>query len=462
MTEMKPFETAKASRPMTVQALKTKAETALAEQFAAAETTLPGGEWLRELRLKAIGAFAARGLPHRRVEEWKYSDLRATLKEAYPLASASIGEPAAYVIAKHLGGGFDKHSAEFVNGRAAALRGAFTKTGAGTLANLAEADPPAWLKAELEAAASSFADGVAALNFALFTDGVVLDIPAGETFDGAPLVIAVTDGDGKGRSKSSSYVRNVIRVGAGAKVTLVELFEGGRTPPHQVNAVTHLIIGDHADVTHVKLVEGGPEDLHTGKWFVRAGANTAYRPFHMTLGSGFARSELAFTFTGAHSALDLGAAFLNGDHGHTDTTLVIDHAVPHCTSRELVKGVLDQRARGVFQGKVIVRPDAQKTDGKQMAQALMLSEEAEFDSKPELEINADDVVCGHGSTSAEIDPDLVFYLRSRGIPREEAMALLVESFIGEAIDKLAHDGLREVLMEKARRWLERDRALNAA
>ncbi len=127
-----------------------------------------------------------------------------------------------------------------------------------------------------------------------------------------------------------------------------------------------------------------------------------------------------------------------------------------------MKGVLDQRARGVFQGKVIVRPDAQKTDGKQMAQALMLSEDAEFDSKPELEIHADDVVCGHGSTSAEIDPDLVFYLRARGISREDAMALLVESFIGEAIDKVAHDGLRGVLMEKARRWLERDRARNAA
>ena len=446
---------------MTVQVLKTKAETALGEQFAAAETSLPGGEWLRELRLKAVGAFASLGLPHRRVEEWKYSDLRAWMKEAYPLANASIGEPAAYVIAKHLGAGFEKHTAEFVNGRAAAMRGAFAKKGAGTLAELSET-PPAWLRAELEAASASFADGVIALNTALFTDGVVFDIPAGETFDGAPLVIAFTDGDGKGRSKSSSYVRNVIRVGAGAKVTFVELFEGGRTPQHQVNAVTQLVIGDDADVTHVKLVEGGNEDLHTGKWLVRAGANTTYRPFHMTLGSGFVRNELALTFAGQHSAIDLGGAFLNGDNGHTDTTLVIDHAVPHCTSRELVKGVLDQRARGVFQGKVIVRPDAQKTDGKQMAQVLMLSEDAEFDSKPELEIHADDVVCGHGSTSAEIDPDLVFYLRARGISREDAMALLVESFIGEAIDKVAHDGLRAVLMEKARRWLERDRARNAA
>ena len=460
MTELKTFDTAKATRPMTVQVLKTKAETALGEQFAEAETTLPGGEWLRELRLKAIGAFAALGLPHRRVEEWKYSDLRAAMKEAYPLARASIGDPAAYVVAKHLGAGFEKNTAEFVNGRAAAFTGVFAKKGAGSLAKLSE-EPLAWLKAELEAAASTFADGAIALNTALFTDGMVLDIPANAAFE-MPLVIAFTDGDGAARSKAATYVRNVIRIGKGAKVTLVELFEGGRVPGHQVNAVTQLVIGDGAEVTHVKLVETGHEDLHVGKWLIRTGANTTYRPFHMTLGAGFVRNELALKFDGQHSMLDLGAAYLNGDQGHTDTTLVIDHAVPHCTSRELVKGVLDQRARGVFQGKVIVRPDAQKTDGKQMAQALMLSEDTEFDSKPELEIHADDVVCGHGSTSAEIDPDLVFYLRARGIPREVALAMLVESFIGEAIDKVEHEGLREVFMNKARVWLERDRARNAA
>jgi Fe-S cluster assembly protein SufD len=124
--------------------------------------------------------------------------------------------------------------------------------------------------------------------------------------------------------------------------------------------------------------------------------------------------------------------------------------VPHCTSRELFKAVLDGQARAVFQGRVIVRPDAQKTDGKQMAQALMLSPDAEFDSKPELEIYADDVVCGHGSTAAEIDPDLVFYCTSRGIPTAVARAMLIESFMGEAIDKVEHDGLREAIAGIAR------------
>ena len=144
--------------------------------------------------------------------------------------------------------------------------------------------------------------------------------------------------------------------------------------------------------------------------------------------------------------MDISGAFLGRGTEHIDTTLVVDHAVPGCESRELFKGVLADRARGVFQGKVIVRPDAQKTDGKQMAQVLMLSEDAEFDSKPELEIHADDVVCGHGSTAAEIDADLMFYLRARGIPSDVARAMLIESFIGEAIDKVEDEALRDALM----------------
>ena len=128
------------------------------------------------------------------------------------------------------------------------------------------------------------------------------------------------------------------------------------------------------------------------------------------------RNNLFATFKGEGAKLDISGAFLGRGSEHIDTTLVVDHAVPGCESRELFKGVLADRARGVFQGKVIVRPDAQKTDGKQMAQVLMLSEDAEFNSKPELEIYADDVVCGHGSTAAEIDEDMLFYLRARGIP----------------------------------------------
>jgi Fe-S cluster assembly protein SufD len=182
-----------------------------------------------------------------------------------------------------------------------------------------------------------------------------------------------------------------------------------------------------------------------------AGSN--YRAFQLTAATGLVRNSVALTFRGEDAKADISGCFLGREAEHIDTTLVIDHAAAACESRELFKGVLADKARGVFQGKVIVRPAAQKTDGKQMAQVLMLSEDAEFDSKPELEINADDVVCGHGSTCADIDEDLLFYFRARGIAAEEARALLIESFIGEAIDKVADEVLRPALMAMARRRL---------
>ncbi|MCH9765552.1 MAG: SufD family Fe-S cluster assembly protein, partial [Alphaproteobacteria bacterium] len=175
--------------------------------------------------------------------------------------------------------------------------------------------------------------------------------------------------------------------------------------------------------------------------------------FHFTAGTGLARSDGLIQFRGERSKLDFSGVFLGREQDHIDTTLVIEHLVPHCESRELFKGVLNDNARGIFQGKVMVAQAAQKTDGKQMAQALMLSPNAEFDSKPELEIYADDVLCGHGSTSAELDDDLLFYLRSRGIPKDHARALLIESFVGEALDCVVEDGVRAALTALAKQWL---------
>ena len=183
------------------------------------------------------------------------------------------------------------------------------------------------------------------------------------------------------------------------------------------------------------------------------GKAATYHAFQLTAASALVRNNLFVTFKGEGAKLDISGSFLGRGAEHIDTTLVVDHAVPRCESRELFKGVLADHAHGIFQGKVIVRPDAQKSDGKQMAQVLMLSQDAEFDSKPELEIHADDVVCGHGSTAAEIDEDLLFYMRSRGIPFAEARALLIESFIGEAIDKVEDERLRAALAGIATRRL---------
>ena len=174
----------------------------------------------------------------------------------------------------------------------------------------------------------------------------------------------------------------------------------------------------------------------------------------MTSGAGVSRYQATITFAGEGSRVETNGVNLLKGKQHADTTLVMDHAVPHGASREVFRAVIDDRAHSVFQGRIIVRPDAQKTDAKMMTRALLLSDEAEADNKPELEIFADDVTCGHGATSGALDESLLFYLRARGLPEKEAQALLIQAFVGEAIESIVSDDLREIAVVAAQRWLE--------
>lgn len=426
-------------RDMTVQMLTTKAEQAILKTFEDNAAQLPGGKSVAELRRAAIGAFASRGLPSRRVEEFKYTDLKANLREAFPLLTggAADADTATGALGSHFGPEFAANAVSFVDGRG-------TSSGGHTFLADSKAVSMDWVQAAL-ADESLAASADLLLNTALFTDGAVIDVPAGADVADPVVIVA------SARDNGLAVLRHIIRVGKGAKVTLVEV---ERAPIaaglRQSSAVTQISIADGAEVVHIKVVEAHKGSTHLGHWQVRLGANVSYKPFQLTLGEGLVRNGLNVDFTGQHSTLDFGGASVVHGSGHADSTLVVDHKVPHCTSRELYKTVLDGQARAVFQGKVIVQPGAQKTDGKQMAQALMLSPDAEFDSKPELEIYADDVICGHGSTAAEIDPDLVFYCTSRGIPTAIARGMLIESFIAEAIEKVEHGGLRDALIGIAR------------
>lgn len=428
---------------MTVQNVKTKAEQALLKAFEDNADRLPGGAKVAARRRDAIGAFAATGLPSRRVEEWKYTDLKVGLKDAHPLAGAVKLDAAKSDVAAALG----PHVPAAVLGDMIVFadgRGHGKPAGGSFLASQLDS-PPDFVGAALGAEALAEAPDLL-INTALFTDGAVIDVPANAEPDRPVTILSVAPG----ADAALVALRHVIRIGAGAKVTLVEIDRTGLLADRQTSALTQIEVGAGAEVAHIKLVETKAGAVHLGHWHVTLGEGARYEPFQMTIGEGLVRHGLYVGFDGPNGTFDYGAASVVHGQGHADCTMVIDHKVPHCTSRELFKAVLDGKARAVFQGKVIVRPDAQKTDGKQMAQALMLSPDAEFDSKPELEIYADDVACGHGSTAAEIDPDLVFYCTSRGIPAPVARALLIESFIGEAIEKVAHDDLRAVLFATAR------------
>jgi Fe-S cluster assembly protein SufD len=438
-----------------VKQFQTRAEQAFLDAFTAAEPTLPGAgnKWVAALRRQAIDTYALLGLPHRRVEAWKYTDLRSQLTDAYPFArarSAGLSE------------------AEFANAltdRAAALAAyrlvlvegelrsdlsdiAGLQAAGAEIHSLGDAlqKPAPWLKEVLGQARAS-SDAIVALNTALMTGGVVLRLAKGQTLD-RPVHLIHLDGEGE---PAGIVTRNVVVVEAGASLMLWESYAGDRVL--QRNAVTEIVIGDKGAIDHIKLQREAAGSLHLGTWLVRLGADARYGAFQLSTGAALSRNQINAAFEGEGSSLNVSGALLMRDRQHCDTTLLIEHKVPRCTSRELFKAVLDNEARGVFQGKIIVSPGAQKTDGKQMAQALLLSESAEFDSKPELEIFADDVVCGHGSTSGQIDEDLLFYLEARGIPEVEARALLIQAFVGEAIELVEHEGMRDALGAASAAWL---------
>jgi Fe-S cluster assembly protein SufD len=428
---------------------KTDTEVAIAEAFDRLAGKLPGGRAVSAVRREAMARFRERGLPHRRVEEWKYTDLRALLNAPIPLgvtddtnvslksATAALGPFAA----------LDAHRVVFVNGQfRPELSGRGTTIGfevlsfATALKGMADADAARLLKP-----LGPETESIAALNSALASDGAIVSIQ-GEV-EKPILLVHLEAGASAART-----VRHSIGVLPGAKATVVELYltVDGATAG-QLNAASEVAVGAKAELNHVRVVHGA--GTHVASIAPTIEASATYRLFDYVSQSALVRSQSFPTLIGEHATLDVSGLMLGRGRAHMDLTFVVDHAVPHCTGRQLVKAVLDDSARAVCQGKVIVRPDAQKTDGKQMAQALMLSDRAEFDSKPELEIYADDVVCGHGATVAEVDPQQLFYLRARGIPQDEARALLIESFIGEAIERVEDELVRGALLSMATTWL---------
>jgi Fe-S cluster assembly protein SufD len=437
---------------MTVAVTRTKAEQALTESFEAVAGALPGSAAVHEARRRAIGTFAALGLPHRRIEEWKYTDLRALLKEAYAPAVARAVTPDQRALDAALGpalADLDAIRIVFVDG---AFAPALTRLDEGhgksyhfdpLTRGLAQGFD--WLEARLADTKGPKGGAVLALNTAFASDGALLRVVDGMRLE-RPVHLIFAAG---GAEKTAVTTRNFVRVGDGAEAVLVESHVEIGTSASQHNTVTEVAVGDGARAQHLKILVGseggGAVSAHIGTWIAELGAGARYRAFQLTAGMPLVRNQLTVAFAGEGAKLDFSGCLLGAGAEHVDTTLVVDHAVPGCDSRELFKAVLADRARGVFQGKVIVRPDAQKTDGKQMAQALMLSEDAEFDSKPELEIHADDVACGHGSTAAELDADMLFYLCSRGIVLEDARALLIESFAGETLDRIENERLHEAV-----------------
>ncbi len=434
-----------------VRPIKTAAESALAEHFAGASATLPGTGAVAALRQEAFGHFEQAGLPSRRVEDWKYTDLRALMRVAPPLAAA----PDAAAKARAAGAGASLAGLEarrivFVDGTFLAdhsdLDNLESGLSIGSMAAALGQGAPT-VAAHLGKVAPS-EDVAVALNTAFMGDGALISVAAGAAL-ARPIHLVFLN---TGVRPAAIFPRSLIVVERGARAMVVESHEGEGAD--QVNAVLELKVGDEAHVDHVKLTAGGAGALHIWTLMASVGARARLNAFLFTTGGTVVRNQLFVRFDGTDTVAGIrGATLLNGSQ-HADVTLLAEHAAPACTSRELFKSVLDGRARSIFQGKIVVRPHAQKTDARMATHALLLTDEAEADNKPELEIYADDVQCGHGATSGALQEDLLFYLKSRGIPEKEAETLLIQAFVGDAIEGIEHAGLRDALMDQVVAWLE--------
>jgi Fe-S cluster assembly protein SufD len=430
-----------------VTPIKTPAEQALSAAYAAARGTLPGEGALAALREDAFRTFETRGLPHRRVEEWKYTDLRALMRDAYPLAPPP--DAAAKARAKNAGQAFagaDCRRLVFADGAFVPELSDLSPEAGLTIGSMADALAKGDTLVTAHVGKTFKTDDAAvALNTALMGDGAVIRIAAGTQLT-RPIHLVFAAGHDK---PSSAFIRSLIVVEQGAKAIIAESHESGAS---QVNTALELVVGDAAQVDYFKLTRA--RALHVASLLASVGARATFNTFALTSDSSVVRNQNFIRFAGENTHAGIrGVSLLRGKE-HVDTTLLIEHAKGHCESREQFKAVLDDESHGVFQGKIVVQPHAQKTDAKMMTRSLLLSDEAEADNKPELEIFADDVVCGHGATTGALDPGLKFYLMSRGISDKEAEALLIQAFVGETIEEIAHEGIRVALMNAAVQWLE--------
>jgi Fe-S cluster assembly protein SufD len=288
-----------------------------------------------------------------------------------------------------------------------------------------------------------------ALNTALAGSGNAITVAPGVAID-RPIHLAFIT---TSASPVAMFTRSEVVVGAHARVTVIETHEGPDRSDYQVNTALQVVAGDDATIDHIKVIREGDAALHVGTLLATIGARVKFGGLSFTTGGAVIRNQLFLRLAGSDTVTDLRGVSLLAGRQHADTTLAIDHAAAGGQSRELFKAVVDGEARAVFQGKITVRREAQKTDAKMMARALLLSDRAEADSKPELEIFADDVQCGHGATTGSLDDQLKFYLMARGIPDKEAEALLIQAFAAEVVEAIAHEDVREALLAATLAWL---------
>ena len=393
-----------------------------------------GDRWVHPLREEARDQLAATGLPTTKDEAWRFTNVAPLTRVPFQLAARPGREVALDEIARFALGVPDVCRMVFVDGLfAPELSQVWCIPEEVTAMPLDAAmrEVPDMVRPHLGGVVNTRKHPFAALNTAFVRHGAFVSIPDGFTLPNPLYILFVSTG---GVGPTVTHPRVLIVAGAGSEATIVEGYMGFEGAEYFTNAVTEIVLGENAHLDHVKIEEEGHEAFHIAATQVEQQRSSSYTSNSISLGGGLVRNDIGSTLAGEGVDCTLNGLYLASGDQLVDNHTAIDHAEPHSQSRELYKGVMDDRSRAVFNGRVLVRQDAQKTDARQSNRNLLLSEDCLVNTKPELEIYADDVKCAHGATIGQLDEESIFYLRSRGIDRKSARSILTYAFASEIVE----------------------------
>lgn len=420
------------------------------EQFAAlASVRDHEPAWLLALRQDALDVFQTTGLPDRKTEAWKYTNLNKLSKIGF-VAGLPVREIDTLPVALLP---IEGYRVVFINGR---FQPAFS-----LLDNLPEGviieslgakitHDPKLLEVQMSRRAASRDLPLAALNSALSEDGLFLRIAPGTKLEQPIHIVSIGESD---EAPVAFHMRSIFEIGADASVDILESHIGRGSDTYFSNSVSEISIDKDARLGHYRLQDESRKAFNIGLTNLELAQGAFYNGFGLQVGATLARNEVQARIGGEGIECCINGAYLASGSQQIDNTTFVDHAEGGSTSRQAFKGVLDDQARGVFQGKVLVEPNAQKTDGHQLSRTLLLSRSAEMDCKPELEIYADDVKCSHGATIGELEEEAIFYLRTRGIDPVDARDMLIEAFIADVTEEIGHQAIREAFESVVHQWL---------
>ena len=426
----------------------------LATAVAELERTEP--RWLRRARAEAAERFDRLGFPTTRSEDWRFTSVQPIVDAQFRPIAAPGGEVTREQLAPLTFGHAEWPTVVFLNGRHAPELSSAARLPAGVrVVDLASAlageggDAAALAERHLTQVASDEGQAFTALNAAMMHDGAVVHVAA-DVVAAEPIhLVFVSDALA---AEGATHLRNLVVVDRHARATVLESYVATGDARYFTNAVTEVVLADGASLTHYKIQRESERAFHVGTIDVRQARDSHYVSFSFATGAQLSRTNVYTRLGGPGCGATLNGLYMADGTQHVDHQTRIEHVEPNCYSRELYKGVLDGQSHGVFNGKVYVHPEAQQTDGKQTNNTLLLSPTAQIDTKPQLEIFADDVKCTHGATVGRLDATSLFYMRSRGIDAEAARRLLTYAFAADVLETIE---LEPVKVELERLTLER-------